>query len=395
MKYGFFKSALVATLFLQGCGDSKDEVIVSAASRLANNDGPPVIFFDEVMPIYGSVGLFNALKNNQISALYVRPIRLKEKQQPVYRVTYVNDFDACLEFDGDRTFTSRRRGYELSSRFFDKNASVDLYMEVPNSADFVNGECLLAVKANLVETDFIVSLKDHKTFTHQIKPLKSSSMESVELVGFENFKISKILTAIGQPIEEIPKYDAYKSNVGKVSDANLVRALQSDNDTMKHTALYLIHHRLSEYGNEYVRLEPTTSPEVLKVLSEMPYLKSNDERKRVSVLNAIGIVMTSADSDQAKQAVMTALESEYPFTMPQRSRDLAKRLDLEIPAEGQMLPGYMSAYIVLGSAMPLHEMSSKDRDELLSRFPDIMQKLSTGYNENSRDSKMLRKLTGN
>ncbi len=350
----------------------------------------PSVFFDEVMPIRGSVGLFNAMKNEQIGELYIRPRNYEKTLRPVYKISYVNDFESCSKFDDQRTLYQGIMQYKLSAGIFDKNASVDLFMEEPNSANLVNGECLLAVKTELPATDFTVKYKSKKALTYQIQSGGASGTDGSEVIEFENFNITYILSAMGQTPEELPRYKDRESNIGKVSDVNIARALKSDNDTIRHTALYLIHNRMKEYSDEYERLEPTRSPQVLETLLDMDYLKSIDETTRASALKAIGVVMTPSDSAVVKRAILTAFETDYPFTVDRSSRDFGKKFGIAFPDEGELRPGHMSRKIVLGAAMPLHEMSSKDRAEVLEKFPEIMEKLSGSY-KNLRETRMLRK----
>jgi len=363
--------------------------LLSVVTLSANAQTAPSIFLDEAIPhSRPSALLFQALKANKISELYIRPRKYKKVTRPAYRITYANDFETCTSFDDQRTLYQDIVGYKLSAEFFDREASLDLFLSEINSADFVNGECLLGAPVDAPAADYHISLISPKSFDAQI------SVKDQPPIPIDK-DITKILEMAGVNLEEKPRYKPIESNIGKVSDANIIRALKSESDTLKQTALYLLNNRDKPYGNEYVILEPTKSREVLTTLLAMDYLRSTDEVTRASVLNAIGLVMEERDSAKVKLAIISALEAQYPLKIERSSRDFGKRFGIEFPPDGELRAGHQSQKILLGAAVPIFRMSESDRNAILIKYPDSFEKFYKGTYKSMKPTRLLRDLSKN
>jgi len=375
-------------LFRNLCAGTSLALIMSS-SAIAQNVKPS-LFMDEAIPSSTTefANMFNILKQGHISELFVRPGNYKKGKSPIYAITYIDDFESCMKFDDKRTLYQDIIGYKLSAGFFDKDATIDLFMKEPNSANLINGECLLGKPVDTAKADFTVRLKSKKNYIYEIRSLDGSKTTLKNI----DFKIPTILAAMNIEYESLPHYKASKSNIGKVSEVNLIRALKSDNDTMKHTALNLISNRVKPYGNEYIITEPTQSPEVLETLLQMDFLKSKDEKTRAAVLEAIGVCMKEGDSAKIKDAILTALEAEYPLKIERSSRDFGKRFGISLPPDGEKRPGHMSQNILLGAAMALHRMSAEDRKDIISRYPESFQKFYSGTYKTMKPTRLLREL---
>lgn len=366
--------------------------MVMTSSALAQGSKPS-LFMDEAIPSSTTehANIFNILKQGYISQLYVRPRAYKKNQRsPTYAINYVNDFTTCSQFDDTRTLYKDIIGYKLSAGLFDKTASTDLFMKEPNTADLINGECLLGKKVDSAAADFTIKLKSKKDYTYEI----SSTDKAIAIVENSNFKMPIILAAMDINYETLPHYKASNTNIGKVSDINIIRALSSENATIKHSALYLLINRVKPYGNEYVITEPTQSAEVLETLLQMDYLVSIDETTRAAVLQAIGVTMDENDSVKVKDAILSALQAEYPLKIEQSSRDFGKRFGISFPPDGEKRAGHESQKILLGAAMALHRMTPQDRKDIISKYPESFKKLYTGTYKSMKQARLLRELEG-
>ena len=384
-------------------------VTITSAGPLSHAQSAPSLFFDKTIPSSTStqVELFRALKAGKIGDLYIQHSNTRAGViRPSYKVTYVDDFQSCAASDERITLRGQVIGYKLSAGLLDDEGTVSLFMEEPLSANLINGECLLARRHDVPDVDFTLSLREISAREAKKKRKKKKSGKNSRPI-FESIltpangppiileryvDISGVLNAAGVTLDPLPRYRVEESNIGKVSDENIIRALKSDNNTMKQVALYLLNNRDKRRSNEFIVLEDTKSPEVLSTLLGMPALLSPDEGTRTSVLNAIGVVMKDSDSSRVKTAVLNALEAPFPVEIEGRSREFANRFGIEYVADGTQLPGVSSAEIRLGAALPIFRMTAVNRAEIQSKHPQYFETLSAGLYKDQSSVKLLRNL---
>lgn len=374
------------------------------AAAHGNAQIPPSLFFDKTIPSSTStqIDLFRALKSGKISGLYIQDLTSRDGVvKPSYKVEYIDDFDICATSDDRITLAGEVIGYKLRADIFDDQGIASLFMTEAQSANLINGECLLAKRHDVPDVDFTLSLRDvtpakkRKKSGKKSRPvfeeiLTPSGQAPIILERYGN--ISGVLNAAGVTLDPFPRYRAEESNIGKVSDANIIRALKSDNNTMMQVALYLLNNRDKRRADEFITLEDTKSPEVLNTLLTLDALTSPDEGTRTSVLNAIGVVMKDSDSSRVKTAVLKALQAPYPVEIDGRSREFAERFNVEYLDDGTQLPGLRSSEIRLGAALAIYRMSAADRAEIRMKHPEYFEKLSSGLYKSQTSIKLLRSL---
>ena len=364
---------------------------------IATAQDAPSIFFDQPLPSRASVDIHDALKLGEFSAVYIRPRNFdKDPIRPVYEIEFVNDFTRCNQFDDSRTLYQDLRGYKLSAAIFDKDSTVDLFMEEPRSAAFINGECLLAkpVGTDAPQADIQITYKS-KRRDYYIVSHGSKTYDPVDTLDLKLPIIRSVLDGSYTPPDEdegAPRIKREKP-VYTVSEDNIIRALTEGNETYQQVALHVLRHRLESYFSYKIDITPSSDSNALvNTLLTHPLLKDEDEVSRTAVLQALAAIAKPENSARAKAAIITAMDTEYPFTMDRADRDSGARFGLTYVADGTPRKGHQSQKIAMGTAALLQKISEADRNEILARYPESYDTLFGGTYKSLREVTQLRKL---
>lgn len=365
---------------------------------IAEAEDASSIFFDQALPIRASVDLHDALKQGEFSKVYVRPRNYGKKPvRPVYQINLMSDFSTCNQFDDGRTLYKDILGFKLSAAIFDKDSTIDLFMEEPRSAELLNGECLLAkpIGMDAPESEIQISYKSKKRDFFIVA--KGSEISApIDTLDMDLPTIRSVLAGNYEPKSQDgwkPRVRPKNKEAGLVSDENIVRALSQGNETVQHVALYWLRERIGRYFGDGVDIsEKPQSKAIANTLLAHKFLTDDDEIKRASVLQALAAVLEPNDSGRAKAAIITAMDTEFPFTMDRADRDSGARFGISYPSEGEGRKGHQSRKITLGTAVLLQVMSETDRNDIIARYPKSYDKLFTGTYKNLSGSRALRKL---
>ena len=367
---------------------------------IATAQDAPSIFFDQSLPIRASVDIHDALKTGEFSNVYIRPRSFRDDPvRPIYKIEYINDFEACNQFDDNRTLYKDLLGYKLSAAVFDKDGTVDRFMEEPRSAAFLNGECLLAkpIGIDAPESDIDISYKSKKQ-RYFVVSNGSKTSDPVETLDLSLKNIRLILAGTYDPEKEDNWRSAPRSKekkTGLVSDDNIVRALTHGSETHQHVALYLLRERISRYLGDGVDIsEKPQSKAIANTLLAHDFLSDDLEINRAAILQALAAVIDPDDSARAKAAIFQAMDTEYPFTMPKGDRDNGAQWGIKFPDEGTPRKGHQSQKITLGTAVLLLVLSETDRQAVIARYPEAYDKLITGTYKSLGGPRALGKLLG-
>lgn len=371
----------------------------SLSHTIAYADDPDSIFFDQALPIRASVDIHQAMKQGEFSDVYVRPRSSgKTPLRPVYKIDYVNDFEACNQFDDSRTLYKDILGFKLSAAIFDKDSTIDLFMDRPLSAALLRGECLLAKPIGLEapEVDLKIAYKS-KRQDHYIVFKDAKPFETISTLDLNLTIIKRVLDGIYVPPEDsdertpLPKPDG--KPVFTVTEDQIVRALTKGNETYQHVALHFLRQPLESYSSFTVDIvQGPQSSAIVNALVTHPFLKDAEEISRASVLQALANTVRAEDSARAKNAIITAMDTDFPFTMDRADRQMGARLGVNYASEGTARKGHQSKVITLGTAMLLQKMSAADRNDILARYPEAYEKLFTGTYKSMEGAVSLRKL---
>lgn len=370
----------------------------TAYVKNAESQTGPSLYLDQVIPGRASVDLFDALKAREYSELYIRPRSFKKKPlRPVYKFAYVNNFEECNKFDDGRTLYQDILGYKLDADWFDKDSTVELFMDDVKSAEFLNGECLLGniFGDQAPEADYSVAYKPNAR-NYVVVSTDSEKLATIDTLDLSIPTIQLAINGKYVPIDEEdwkPRVTTAKANKDAVSDANIIRALNQGNRTFQHVAIFVLRERIGRYfGNGVEISEKPQSKDILNTLLVHDFLKDDDEITRASLLQSLAAVVQPEDSAKAKTAIITAMDTEYPFTMDKADRQNGARFGIEYPADGTERKGHQSQKITLGTAVLLQLMSDADRNEIIARYPESYEKLFTGLYKSMGGTVALRKM---